>query len=117
MAWALSTGALLPVAMAQVLIGSGIGMAWAHLGTLMMASASASERDIASSFISTVQMVAVALGSAFAGIGVNAAGLSAATTPAEVVYAGCWLFAAFSIAPCAALLISRRMLRADGTRL
>jgi MFS family permease len=115
MAWALSTGFLLPVAVAQVLIGSGIGMAWAHMGTLMMAVAPASERDIASSFISTVQLVAVALGSAFAGIVVNAAGLSAATTSAEVVYAGCWLFAAFSIAPCAALLISRRMLRADTT--
>lgn len=114
MAWALSTGTLLAVAGAQVLIGSGIGMAWAHLGTFMMAAAPASERDIASSFISTVQLVAVALGSAFAGIVVNAAGLPAAATPAEVVYAGSWLFVAFSITPFAALLIGRRMLRADG---
>src|SRR4030095_10305305 len=61
MAWALSPGFLLPVARGQVLIGSGIGMGWAHMGTLMMAAAPASERDIASSFISTVQLVAVAL--------------------------------------------------------
>lgn len=112
MTWALSTGSLLPVALGLMLVGSGIGMGWAHMGTLMMGAAAASERDIASSFISTTQLVALALGSAFAGIVVNAAGLATATTSAEVVHAGCWLYAVFTLAPLAAFVISLRILRA-----
>jgi MFS family permease len=111
MAWALPTGSLLPVAVAQMLIGSGIGMGWAHMGTLMMAIAPVPERDVASSFISTTQLVALAFGSALAGIVVNAAGFATATTPVEVVNAGSWLFIAFSIPSCAALVTSRLMLR------
>lgn len=112
MAWALSNGSLLAMAIAQILIGSGIGMGWAHMGTLMMATALVRERDIASSFIATTQLIALAFGSAFAGIVVNAAGFATATTPSQVINAGCWLFAALCIGPVAALLTGRPMLRA-----
>jgi MFS family permease len=111
MAGALSTGSLVTVAIAQMLIGSGIGMGWAHLGKLMMVTAPIRERDIASSFISTTQLMAVAFGSAVAGIVVNAAGFVGAT-PAQVLNAGCWLFGVFSIAPTTALLTTRLALRA-----
>ncbi len=112
MAWALSTGSILPVAVALILIGGGIGMSWSHLGTRMIAAAPVSERDVASSFIATTQQTAIAFGSAFAGIVANAAGLATATTPAQVIHAGSWLFLAFCIAPCIALANTRRMLRA-----
>jgi MFS family permease len=112
MVWALSDGSLPAIAIAQLFIGSGIGMGWAHMGTLMMAAASAGERDVASSFIATTQLVALAFGSAFAGIIVNAAGFATATTPVQVINAGCWLFAALCLAPASALLTSRLMLQA-----
>jgi MFS family permease len=112
MAEALSTGSLLAVAIAQILIGSGIGMGWAHMGALMMATAAVPERDVASSFISTTQLMALAFGSALAGIVVNTAGFATATTPAQVINAGRWLFAVFSIAPGTALLTSLLTLRA-----
>jgi hypothetical protein len=112
MVWALSDGSLTAIAVAQMFIGSGIGMGWAHMGTLMMAAASVQERDVASSFIATTQLIALAFGSAFAGIVVNAAGFATATTPAQVISAGCWLFAALCVAPAAALLTSRLMLQA-----
>lgn len=112
MAWALSNGSLLAIAIAQMLIGGGIGMGWAHMGTIMMATALVRERDIASSFIATTQLIALAFGSAFAGIVVNAAGFATATTPSQVINAGCWLFAALCMAPVTALLTSRPMLRA-----
>lgn len=110
MAWALTAGSLLPVVLAQMLIGAGIGMGWAHLGATMMGAALPSERDIASAFISTTQLVSVALGSAIAGIVVNAAGLSEATTSGEVLSAGAWLYGSFAAAPCAAVMLSRRLL-------
>jgi hypothetical protein len=99
------------VVTAQVLIGSGIGMGWAHLGKLIMATAALPEKDVASSFIATTQFMAVAFGSAVAGIVANATGFVGAT-PGQVLNAGCWLFAVFSIAPSAALLTSRLTLRA-----
>lgn len=110
MAWALTAGSLLPVVLAQMLIGAGIGMGWAHLGATMMSAALPSERDIASAFISTTQLVSVALGSAIAGIVVNAAGLTEATTPGEVLSAGSWLYGSFFAAPCAAVILSHRLL-------
>ena len=87
-------------------------MGWAHMGTIMMATALVRERDIASSFIATTQLIALAFGSAFAGIVVNAAGFATATTPSQAINAGCWLFAALCMAPVTALLTSRPMLRA-----
>ncbi len=46
---------------------------------------------------------------------VNAAGFATATTPAQVISAGCWLFAALCVAPAAALLTSGLMLQAAAT--
>lgn len=111
MAGALSTGSLAAVAIAQMLIGSGIGMGWAHMGALMMATALVAERDVASSFISTTQLMALAFGAALAGIIVNTAGFAEATSPAQVINAGCWLFAVFAVAPSGALVTSYLMLR------
>ena len=56
--------------------------------------------------------MALAFGSALAGIVVNTAGFATATTPAQVINAGRWLFAVFSIAPGTALLTSLLTLRA-----
>jgi MFS family permease len=62
---ALIVGSFLIVAIALVLVGGGIGIAWAHLGNLMMAHARKAEHDVSSAFISTNQMIAQAFASAF----------------------------------------------------
>jgi hypothetical protein len=66
------------VGLAQVLVGGGIGIAWAHLGNLMMAHGKETERDLSGAFISTNQLIAQAFASAFAGTVANVAGFAAA---------------------------------------
>jgi hypothetical protein len=108
----LPSGSLALIAAALFPVGAGVGLAWAHLGSLMMASAKATERDIASAFISTLNLIALAFASAFAGMVANLAGfadpkLGAAGAMRSVV----WLFLAFSLLPAAALPAALRAVR------
>ncbi len=85
-------------------VGAGVGVVWAHLCSLMMASANAPERDIRSAFISTLQLIAQAFASTLAGMVANLAGfadpkLGAAGVARSVV----WVFLAFSLLSAAAL--------------
>jgi MFS family permease len=104
---ALASGSLIAVAAAIALTGVGIGLAWPHLGALLIATADESERDAAGSFISTVQMVAAAFGSALVGMIANAAGMGRAVDdPAAIAEAGKWLFLTYSIVPAMASLMA-----------
>jgi MFS family permease len=103
-AWALIVWSFVFVALALVLVGGGIGIAWAHLGTMMMAHARETEHDVSSAFISTNQMLAQAFASALAGMIANIAGFAdPGLTPSAVARAVAWVFLSFSIFAAAAL--------------
>ena len=110
-AWALAPGLMPAIVAAQLLVGAGIGLAWAHLGALLMRVTPAADRDLAGPFLSLTQTLAAAFGSAIAGLAANAAGLAAATTPAAVAAVAPGLFAGLSLSAVAASLAGWRTLR------
>ena len=113
-AWALNTGSLGLVAAALVPVGAGVGLAWAHLGSLMIASAKEAERDLAGSFISTLSLIAQAFAAAFAGIVANLAGFADLALGPEGVMRGVfWLFLVFSLLPAVAVLAGLRAVRSS----
>lgn len=102
--WALRSALLSAVALGLALVGGGIGIAWAHLGNLMMTHARDTEHDVSSTFITTNQMIAQAFASALAGMIANLGGFAdAAHGPTEVVGAVSWLFFSFAAIAAAAL--------------
>lgn len=86
--------ALLCVALAGA--GLGIGMAWPHLLTAVLESAPASQGDLASASISTVQLYAMSVGAALAGLLANAAGLSEPGGVEGASRAAIWVFGGFA---------------------
>jgi hypothetical protein len=73
----------------------------------MMSHARPAERDVSSAFISTNQMIALAFGSAFAGMIANLAGFADPTLgPSAVVQSVAWVFLSFSILSAAAVPLS-----------
>jgi MFS family permease len=112
-AWSLKTGSLALVAATLVPVGAGVGLAWAYLASLMIASAKDAERDLAGAFISTLQLIAQAFASALAGLVANLAGFAdPALGAAGAVRGVFWLFLAFAALPAAALPASLRALAA-----
>ena len=91
--------------------GSGIGMAWPHLASLLIAFSPEPEREAAGAFVTLLQIGAAALGAAFAGMVANITGLPKATTRADVSIAAFGLFAAFAVAPLLAAFTASRILR------
>lgn len=108
---ALSTGSLPLMVSAMIPLGAGIGASWAQLGALLMETARPAERDLASALISTIQLIAGAIGSAVVGVVANLAGLAAAATEGDAVgiaQAAQWLFVVFSALPLVAIGTARR---------
>jgi MFS family permease len=106
----LRAGQLALLVPAWALVGIGIGVGWAHLGTLMIRAAVPSERDLAAAFISTVQMIALAFGSALTGMVANLLGLPDAASPSGVARVGFGLFILCMAAPLGALFLTSRLL-------
>lgn len=98
--------ALLCMAMAGV--GLGIGMAWPHLLSSLLSSVPAEDGALASASISTVQLYAMALGAAMAGLIVNAAGLSDPGGLEGARRAVPWLFGSFALLALVGLPAARR---------
>jgi MFS family permease len=99
---------------AMVPLGVGIGGAWAHLGALLMETALPGERDLASACITTIQLIAGAIGSAVAGTTANLAGLAAAALagePLEIARAAHWLFLVFAGFPLIGVATAWRAVR------
>ncbi len=114
---ALIAGSFISMALSVVLIGAGIGAAWAHLGNLMMAHAKETERDVSSAFISTNQMISQAFASAFAGMIANLGGFADPTLGSTGVVRGVsWLFLAFALVAAAALPASVISVRLSAAR-
>lgn len=103
-------GNLVWVIAGQCLLGTGIGIGWAHLAALLMAVAAPPDRDVAGPFITSTQTLAIIFGSAIAGMTANLAGIAEATTPAELAHTTAWLFGILAAIPLAAIFTSWRML-------
>jgi MFS family permease len=98
---------LATVAVGLLLIGGGVGIAWAHLIHLMMTHAKDGEHDVSSGFIYTNQMIATAFASGLAGMIANLAGFANhALGPSTAVHAVASVFLSFSALAAAAVLVS-----------
>ena len=104
-------GDLLLTAVCWSVLGAGIGIAWPHLASLIIAFSPESEREAAGAFVTLPQIGAAALGAAFAGMVANITSLPKATTRADVSIAAFGLFATFAFAPLLAAFTANRVLR------
>ncbi len=100
---------LLAIALAGV--GLGVGLGWPHLLTRVMNAAIAGEENLAASAITTVQLYAMAIGAALAGLVANASGLSTPGGVAGARMAALSLFGVFAVAPVLAILLTRKITR------
>jgi hypothetical protein len=90
-------------------VGAGVGLAWAHLAGLMIASAEDNQYDLAGAFISTLQLIAQAFAAAFAGLVANLAGFADPEPgPAGVMRGVFLLFLVFSLLAATAVPIGVR---------
>jgi MFS family permease len=94
-----------------VLIGIGIGSAWAFVLHRVMSSAKGGEENIAAASAATVQQAGIALGAAIAGWVANASGLNHGLDPGSVLRASLWVPLALVAAPLAACVIGVRLNR------
>jgi len=111
--WAVTTGSLALIALTLALVGAGIGVAWAYLGSLLMEFAGPNQKDIAAAFISTVNLISQAFGAALAGMIANIAGFGTSGS-AGLVHAVMWLFLSMALFPAAALPAAVRAVHSRG---
>ena len=102
-------GLLILFIIALISVGLGIGLCWPHLAIHVFNAANKGEENLASSSVVTVQLFAMALATAIAGIIVNNAGITAPGGVEGTRHAAMWLFALFAIAPLLALMLVRRI--------
>jgi MFS family permease len=92
-----------------ILIGSGIGSAWAFVLQRVMSGAKAGEENIAAASAATVQQAGIALGAAVAGLVANASGVDDGLDLAALFRASLWVPLALVAAPLAASAIGFRL--------
>jgi DNA-binding transcriptional LysR family regulator/MFS family permease len=78
--------------------GFGIGISWPHLLTRVFTAAEPGEAHLASLSITTIQLFAIAFGSALAGLIANGAGLTSLAPLAGAQQTAVWLFGVFAVA-------------------
>ena len=103
--------AVMPICLALVAIGLGVGLAWPHLLTRVFQAAPAGEQDLTSASITTVQLFVTALGAALAGMVANLAGLTEPGGIAGTMSAAGWLFGVFALAPVIGVFTALRVIR------
>jgi predicted MFS family arabinose efflux permease len=92
-----------------VLIGTGIGAAWAFVLQRVMGGAKGGEENIAAASAATVQQAGIALGAAIAGLVANASGLENSLDPSSVLRSSLWVPLALVAAPLGAVVIGVRL--------
>ncbi len=95
---------------ALIVLGVGIGSGWPHLNTFILQFTDENERDMAASALSTVQMFAVAFGTAAAGLVGNFTGFKEAGNLTTIANSAIWLFATFGLVAGVAVLASRALI-------
>lgn len=102
---------LLAVSLPLFGIGLGIGMAWPHMSTQVFRMAPKGEENMASAAIVTVQLYAMAFGSALGGMVSNAAGMADPGGLVGAVQASSWLLYVIALAPAWAAFIMVGVIR------
>ncbi|AON53608.1 MFS transporter [Herbaspirillum seropedicae] len=97
------------VVLALAAAGLGIGVGWPHLVARAMQAARPGEENLTSSAITTVQLYAMAMGAALAGLIANQAGLGMPGGVDGARQAAGVLFAVFAVAPALAIMLTRRL--------
>jgi MFS family permease len=110
-------GVLAGVCLGLFLVGFGIGLVWPALVTRVFQNAPDGERDLTSGAMTTVQLFAIAMGAAGAGMIANVAGISAPGGVQGAASAAFWLAALFTAVPILALLLTPQLLRLTAARL
>src|SRR5262249_27042187 len=87
------------IAAALTVVGAGIGICWAHVAKIVLASARDGEEEQSAAMIPSAQLFAVAFGSAGAGIVASATGLTRAATPEIAALTGTTLFGLAALGP------------------
>jgi len=105
----LGTGPVAAIAGSLMLVGIGIGICWAHIGTAILSSARHDEGGLTAATIPSTQLFAIALGAALSGVIANAAGLGGGASKDAAALAGMWLFGGFVAAPLAAFVMALRL--------
>ena len=107
--------AMLPVCLAFLTVGLGVGAAWPHLLTRVLMVAHPADRDLASASLTTVQLYTTALAGAWAGMIANIAGLADGGV-AGIEQATFWVFALFALIPASGIVVARNIARATRAR-
>ncbi|GAC1545266.1 MAG: MFS transporter [Collimonas sp.] len=102
---------LLPLCIALILVGFGIGMGMPHLMAKVFSSARPDEGSLAAYSLTTVQLFATAIGAALAGMVTSLAGLADPGGLPGAENAAQWLFICFAAAPILAFFAVRQALR------
>lgn len=93
-------------------VGLGVGFCWPNLLTRVFKSAPKGQENIASAAITTLQLYAMAMGAALAGMVANTAGFTEPGGVPGAQHAALALFAVFACAPGLAAVLSRPARRA-----
>jgi predicted MFS family arabinose efflux permease len=107
-----SPGLLLNIAMGLglIIVGVGIGIGWPHLSTFALQFTPDDEKESAASALSTVQMFAIAFGTAIAGMIANLAGFNETDGTGGVANAALALFASFGVIALLGVFIARTLI-------
>ena len=104
---------LVPICLAMVIVGFGVGMTWPHLLTRVFKRAEAADQNLASASLTTVQLFTTAMGAALAGMIANLAGLSNPGGVAGTANAALWLFIGFAMMSGIALFAAIALVRSS----
>jgi len=107
---------LAPVCLGLILIGLGIGLAWPSLVTRVYQSAPSTEQDLAAGGMTTVQLFAIAFGTACAGMIANFAGIAVPGGVEGAANASLWLSVIFALAPAVAVAVAFKVIRITGVK-
>ncbi|WP_046652511.1 MULTISPECIES: MFS transporter [Brevundimonas] len=109
-------GVLAGVCLGLFLVGFGIGLVWPALVTRVFQNAPDDERGLTSGAMTTVQLFAIAMGAAGAGMIANVAGIATPGGVEGAASAAFWLSALFAAAPILVLLLTPQLLRLTAVR-
>lgn len=103
-------GPLSIIGLFMALTGAGIGLCFAHIGSLTMAAAQVGESAVTAASIPMIQSLGLAFGAALAGLVANTAGLALGATPETVAPAATWVYQLGIVPPAAMAALSGRLL-------